>query len=95
MDKTYSAILFTIGKYLDLNKTKVFIFGSRATNKNRPFSDIDVGVIPANTINSTSYFSIIDELDNSDIPYRVELVDFSTVDDKFKQVALQKVIYLN
>lgn len=95
MDTTYSLIIDIISRYLDISKTKVFIFGSRATDTNRPFSDIDVGLIPQNPIENEKYFSIIDDLDNSDIPYRVELVDFTKVDEKFKQVALKKVIHLN
>ena len=95
MDKTYSAILKIISRYLDTKQTQVFVFGSRAVGKNRPFSDVDIGFVSKIPVTSETYFSIIEDLDESDIPYHVDLVDFSKVDDKFKQVALQKIIKLN
>jgi len=33
--------------------------------------------------------------EESDIPYKIEVVDFSLVSERFKKIALQKIISLN
>ncbi len=43
-EKLKQQIKEIFGKYLDLTKYKVFFFGSRVTNKNSLFSDIDIGI---------------------------------------------------
>lgn len=95
VDSTYSTILKIISQYLDINNTQIFVFGSRATGKNRPFSDIDIGIISSRSLDANTQLNIQDELDESDIPYRVDVVDFSKVDNKFKEIALQNIIKLN
>lgn len=53
---------------------------------NAKYSDIDIGIegkkIPVGT-----YYKILDELEESDLPYRVELVEF-------KKTAKDKIIPL-
>lgn len=89
-------IFKTIKAILDLNlpdnSYKAFIFGSRATNSNRSFSDIDLGILGSKPLPSKNYINLIQAFEDSDIPYRTEIVDFSSVSDKFKEQALIKTI---
>lgn len=82
-------------KFLNPNDCKVFVFGSRATGTNVKFSDIDLGVEPKKTIPSGVISDIEEAFENSDLPYMVDVVDFSKVSPQFKEVAMKKVIYLN
>lgn len=82
-------------RYLDSSDTKVFVFGSRVNGTNRKFSDIDLGLESNNSIPYTLVLDIEDEFENSNIPYSVDVVDFSKVSEKFKAVAKQNVMYLN
>jgi len=71
---------------------KVFIFGSRATGKNRQFSDVDLGILGSCELDSDKISQITDEFEDSDLPFRVNVVDFAKVSDKFKEQALDKII---
>ena len=78
-------------KYVDFKKHKVFIFGSRARGKARKFSDYDIGVIGRKPLDLKKIALIKGELEESDLPYRVDVVDFSTVSKNFKNIALSKI----
>ncbi|KKP46504.1 MAG: hypothetical protein UR39_C0010G0015 [Candidatus Woesebacteria bacterium GW2011_GWA1_33_30] len=82
-------------KYIDPKGVKVFIFGSRASGKNRKFSDIDLGIQSQDEIPVTTKMDLEEGFDQSDIPYKVDIVDFSKVADNFRKAAMQNVIYLN
>ncbi|MBI4009123.1 nucleotidyltransferase domain-containing protein [Candidatus Roizmanbacteria bacterium] len=84
-----------IFRFLDPRKYKVFIFGSRALGDDLKFSDIDIGIKSKRKINSTLLGNIKEAFEESNIVYKVEVVDFSSVSDQFRKVAEQKVIYLN
>lgn len=91
LDLTKKIIL----KHLDCNKYKIFLFGSRACGNEKPYSDIDVGVLGKEKLNSIVKANIENELDESIVPYKVDIVDFSRVDEKFKSYALKKIIRWN
>ena len=82
-------------RFLDPKRDKVFIFGSRASDKAMKFSDIYIGIETKRKIRGSTIEEIKELFEESDIPYTVDVVDFSDVSDKFKKVAKQKVIYLN
>lgn len=93
--KTLSQIKKIIFQYLDYKKDKVFIFGSRAIGKSAKFSDIDIGIESKRKIPSHTLSEIKEEFEQSDIPYIVEVVDFSSVSTRFNKVAKQKIVSLN
>ena len=80
-----------IFKHLSPEKYKVFLYGSRVTRKAWKWSDYDVGIMGDGPVPSLALSEIEEELENSDLPVKVEGVDFYKVDEKFRQVALQKV----
>src|SRR3989344_9680740 len=81
-----------VKKYLP--SSRAFIFGSRALNTNRAFSDVDIGVINKQKIKGSVSENLSEELENSPLPYRINLVNFQTVSQQFKKVALKKIINL-
>ena len=91
---TLKTIKKIVNPHLPNELYKAFIFGSRVTGNNRTFSDIDLGIIGPNSIPSKNYMEMVDELEESDIPYRTDVVDFASVSDKFKKRALAKIIEL-
>lgn len=88
VEKLKKEILQILGKRLDLSKYRVFFFGSRVDGLADERSDIDVG-IEGPAIPSGVWFDIQEEIENMPTLYTLELVDFRTVDDTFRQVALQ------
>ena len=92
---TVAEIKNILFKFLDPQRDKAFIFGSRAVGKARKFSDIDIGIKSEKEINSLLLSDIEEAFEESNIPYTVDVVDFSQVSDKFKELAEQKIINLN
>ena len=71
---------------------KVFIFGSRASNSNHRFSDPDIGIIGAKPLLVKLLTELEEELNNTRIPFKVEMVDFFKVDNTFKNEATKCII---
>lgn len=72
---------------------KIFLYGSRARGNNYRFSDLDVGIIPQNDKRLPIY-DIQDYLNyESIVPFKIEMVDFSIADEKFKNHALENIIW--
>jgi len=60
-----------------------YMFGSRVTGKARPLSDVDLCF--AEAIPSHLVLQIEAEFSESDLPYKVDLVDWSSCDEAFKK----------
>lgn len=86
-EKKIQSIIF---KYLSPDRYRVFLFGSRASGKSSPWSDYDVGVLGKEKISLTTLALIDEELENSSLPYRVEVVDFKRAGEKFARAALRE-----
>lgn len=98
LDKaTKNKLKDVVFKYLKPSEVDVFVFGSRALGTNRKFSDIDLGLKSKSgkKISSLAISNIEEDFDESDLPLRVDVVDFTLVSDKFKDVALKKIIKLD
>ncbi len=92
--KTTKLLKQIVRKYLPDESYKTFIFGSHASGKNRKFSDIDLGIVGPIPLTPKEYISITNDLEESDLPYRVDLIDFTKVSDKFRQVSLNNTIQI-
>ena len=77
---------------LNGEKVKIILFGSRGRLDNHPTSDVDIGLIPQGTLNKRKIISLKEKIEALNIPYKVELVDFSTVSPDFKKEALKGTV---
>ena len=80
-----------IFQFLSPEEYQIFIFGSRATGKAQKYSDYDIGISGKKSLSSKTKVLIEEILEESDLPYKVEIVDFSLVSPGFKKVALSKI----
>ncbi len=72
---------------------KVFIYGSRAKGTNHRWSDLDIGILPGEQ-KKLPIYDIQDWLNyESVVPFKIDMVDFSTNDEKFKAHALKNIIW--
>lgn len=76
-------------------ESQIFLFGSRAKGKTNSTSDIDIGILPKKTLDDTILWELQEIIDDSFVPYHVDLVDFSKVSKTFKEQALKKIILWN
>ncbi len=89
-EKNIKKILF---KYLDKNNFKVFLFWSRAKWNFKKNSDYDIWILWNDKLDYKKYLNLKMELD--ELPYLIDLVDFKTVDNNFKTIALKHTIKWN
>lgn len=73
--------------YLPKGNYQVFLFGSRATDRHHRYSDIDIGIEGKDSVPQSVMAQITGELEESDLPVQVDVVDFSRVSSEFKNVA--------
>lgn len=89
-------------KYLDLvkkiildnipkEKFNIFLFGSRAKKYHRSGADIDVGVKGSEPLNPKIIFTIKDIIEESIVPFKVDIIDFYKVSEDFKKEALKDI----
>jgi len=71
--------------------SEIFLFGSRAAGDHSWNSDIDIGVV-AEKLDYKTIVKIKEIVDDSFVPFKVDIVDFSKADDGFKQIALRSII---
>ncbi len=90
-DEVIRIIQNIIFKHVDKNQYKVFLFGSRTSNFAKEKSDFDIGILGKRELPATIHAKIEEELEASDIPFLVDIVDFTTVDKTFKQNAMENM----
>lgn len=93
-EKIKKEVLRIIGTNLDLNRYRVFFFGSRVEGKGNKHSDIDIGIEGPEPVPSTVMSEIKEGIEAIPTLYTIDVVDFAEVSEKFKKVALQHVEYL-
>jgi predicted nucleotidyltransferase len=74
---------------------RIFLFGSHATGRAGLASDIDVAILPEADLPAGLMSQIREELEQSNVPYQVDLVDISTTDEAFRQRVLQEGLEWN
>ncbi|MBI3019957.1 MAG: nucleotidyltransferase domain-containing protein [Parcubacteria group bacterium] len=93
-EKLKEQIKGIIGKHLNLEKYRVFFFGSRVSGTPREGSDIDVGIEGEKPMPRGALSAIQEEIEELSTLYKIDVVDFSHVPEKFKKVAHERE-YLN
>jgi len=91
-DEYLSALKTLVLKHMKSHKAKVFLFGSRAKGTAGRFSDFDIGILPIDTIPHTVFADLRERIEESSIPYQVDVVDLSQTDDAFKEKVMSEGI---
>lgn len=70
----------------------VVLFGSRARGGNRSYSDVDIGIIPHGSFDKTTITFLREKIEESTIPYKVEIVNLEETPDDFKREILKDAV---
>ena len=89
LEKRYLDFVKSLLKKYVPNDT-VWLFGSRVTDKIKKFSDIDLVIITDKPIDSKIMYQLTDAFIESDLPYKVDLLDWSTLDEEFQNIIREK-----
>ena len=66
--------------------SKVCVFGSRSQKAQKKYSDLDLAIdYNGQKIPTTTLIALREAFDESDLPYKVDIVDWNTLSDRFKQ----------
>lgn len=79
VDNQYKKIILTIIQR-ELPSCRVYLFGSRARRTNSPGSDIDIALDNGDKISPYSLSVIKEAIEESSIPFFVDVVDVHVVD---------------
>ena len=78
-------VLGAIGEH----EVAVYLFGSHARGEVRHASDIDVAVLPRDELPIGFLAALVDLIEESTIPYNVDLVDLREVTPAFRDAVLR------
>jgi len=90
-------------KYLELVKNiiksvlqdenlKIYVFGSRATGKAKQYSDLDIALKSDSKIDSNKMSKIATELEDTTIPYKVDIIDLNDISEAFKNCIVKDLV---
>lgn len=65
---------------------KVWAFGSRAKWTSKEFSDLDLAIIGDEPLPITTLASLSEDFSESELPYKVDIVDWATTSPSFRKV---------
>ena len=73
---------------------KIVAFGSRVTGRAKRFSDLDLAILGDDPVPSSVLAALADEFDESTLPFKVDLVDWATTADSFRNVIRRDAVAL-
>jgi type I restriction enzyme S subunit len=74
--------------------TKAWVFGSRATGRARRYSDLDLAIDPGRRLTLDETAKLAEAFSDSDLPYRVDVVDWHTIDDRWRRTIVAERVAL-
>lgn len=70
----------------ELPDREVWAFGSRARQRAKPFSDLDLAVIGTQPLSLDVSGRLQEAFSQSDLPFKVDVVDWVTTTDVFRRI---------
>ncbi|OGT21629.1 MAG: DNA polymerase beta subunit [Gammaproteobacteria bacterium RIFCSPHIGHO2_02_FULL_42_13] len=66
----------------------VWVFGSRVTGSNKQFSDLDLAIISDEAVPVETFAKLREAFSESDLTFKVDLIDWTTIDKSFQKIIL-------
>lgn len=64
----------------------VWAFGLRAGGQPKPYSDLDLAVLGEAALSLPEHANLADAFSESDLPYKVDIVDWHLIGDDFRRI---------
>ena len=74
--------------------TKAWVFGSRATGRARRYSDLDLAIDAGRRLTLDEIAGLTEAFSDSDLPYKVDLIDWHEIDDRWRQMIVAERVIL-
>ncbi len=72
----------------------VWAFGSRVTGRTKKYSDLDLVILGDEPLPLGVMGELAEAFTESDLPYKVDLVDWATASDRFRRVVEEVYVVL-
>ena len=90
-DNEWQHVSAILQRYLP--QYEVWAFGSQVKGKAKPYSDLDLAIVSDTPLPLALLAEVAEAFSESDLPWKVDLVDWATTSERFRQViAEQKLI---
>ena len=67
-------------------EARVWAFGSRVAGNAKPYSDLDLAVDAHNKLDLTILATLQEAFSESDLPFKVDIVDYFSAKESFKSI---------
>lgn len=71
---------------------EVWAFGSRVKGNAKPFSDLDLAIISDKPLSLQTHAELVEAFSESDLNWKVDIVDWATTSEKFREIICQKYV---
>lgn len=68
----------------------VWVFGSRVNGKAKKYSDLDIVITGDTALTIEESANLRDDFENSDLPFRVDIIDWNETNESFQKIILDK-----
>lgn len=92
--KYLDRILNIINSIIQDDNLEIYAFGSRVTGKAKQYSDVDIALKSKEKIDPNKLNKINIELENTTIPYEVDVLDLNSISDNFKNCIEKDLVKL-
>jgi uncharacterized protein len=86
-EKYKKELILVIQRYLP--ESTIYLFGSRAKNTEKMGSDVDLAVDSKKTIHHESIIQILIDIEDTIIPFKIDLINLQTASNVIKQEILK------
>lgn len=73
---------------------EIWAFGSRARGNAKPYSDLDLAILGEHPLTTAQACASAGAFEESDLPWRVDIVDWSTTDESFRRIILRDEVVI-
>jgi len=73
---------------------RAWVFGSRATGRARHYSDLDLAIDAGRRLTLDEIARLTEAFSDSDLPYKVDLIDWHEIDDCWRQMIVAERVIL-
>ena len=74
---------------------EVWVFGSRIKGTSKPYSDLDLAIITQHPLSLDILAALRDAFSSSDLPWKVDIVDWATTQERFRRIIEAQHIVLH
>ncbi len=86
MDLYENQIITIIQSVLNSQPLEIILYGSRATGKAHSSSDYDIALKSSQLIPRSKLSLIREKMEESNIPYKIDVVDYAVVSSKLQAI---------